>query len=138
LKAATSIPDTVPEDTAYQPIQRQDLPCNNTLQLIHGDPAFNDRLLNERLTKQGLLIINVLYEKHISGDILDTLQLNDLLQIAERSLDNQKKIRSELVKHINTVFRDLGFNEDAVLRIRQTDDRRMLVYALNPRIIVEK
>ncbi|MFM9056495.1 MAG: hypothetical protein ACKOQY_07375, partial [Bacteroidota bacterium] len=85
---------------------------------------FNRQPLQELLGKQSMLIINTLIEKHVENSVMDTLQLNALLGIEDRSLDNQKKVRSESVKLINSVFRSLGFDGEAIQRVRQNYDRR--------------
>jgi hypothetical protein len=116
-----------------------DLPKTPDFTLRSSDNVliFNHQPLGELLNKQSLLIINTLIEKHLQNSVMDTLQLNALLGIEERSLDNQKKVRSESVKLINSVFRSLGFEEEAIQRVRQSDDRRMVVYTFHPGITVE-
>lgn len=108
-----------------------------TLRKADNILTFNRQPLHELLSKQSMLIINTLIEKHAENSVMDTLQLNALLGIDERSLDNQKKVRSESIKLINSVFRSLGFEEEAVQRVRQSDDRRMVVYTFHPGIMIE-
>lgn len=97
----------------------------------------NDLNLKQKLGNQALMVMKVLLEKRRLNEVLNTVQLNELLEIDKRSIDNQKKIRSEVVKSINHTFHELGFHHDAVQRNRLEDDRRMMVYYLHEEITVQ-
>ena len=60
---------------------------------------------------------------------LTTDQLNDILLIGDKSLDNQRKIRADVIKGLNLKLKLQWGIEEAVERVQTTLDRRMFTYA---------
>lgn len=68
--------------------------------------------------------------KAISSDGLNAEALNEILGIGDKSLDNQRKIRAEIIKGLNLKLKLEWEIEDAVERVPTTLDQRMFTYAL--------
>lgn len=113
---------------------------NNGYFLIeqNGVIMFNGQDLKDILQNQEISLLRILIEKKINGESLNTIQFNELIGIDNRSPDNQKKIRSETVKAINSGIHNLGFPFEAISRVRHEEDRRMMMYFLNEEITVNK
>jgi len=97
----------------------------------------NNKEITSELSNHGRLILHNLISNKIENKFLNTLTLNELLGIDSRSPDNQKKIRSEAIKSINSILNQYGFEHEAILRKRLDDDRRMVIYFLNELLEVE-
>jgi hypothetical protein len=97
---------------------------------------FKGSNLSAILEEQEIRLLRILIENKRAGQTLNTLQFNELLEIDSRSPDNQKKIRSEVVKGVNIGLQRLGFPYEAICRIRLEEDRRMMVYFLHDSISV--
>jgi len=111
-------------------------PLEFVLSQHDGTLQFNGIALDDSLQSQEAQLLRILIDKKKLGQALNTVQFNELLGIDTRSPDNQKKIRSEIVKGLNTAFRERGFTHDAVRRIRHAEDRRMMMYFLHDSIYV--
>lgn len=111
-------------------------PLEFVLSQQDGILQFNGTALEDSLQSQEVQLLHILIDKKKLGQALNTVQFNELLGIDTRSPDNQKKIRSEIVKGLNTAFRERGFQHDAVRRIRHAEDRRMMMYFLHDSISV--
>lgn len=94
----------------------------------------NGKAIGTQMNSQEVRLLHILVQKKKLGQALNTVQFNELLGIDTRSPDNQKKIRSEVVKGINTAFQQAGFPQEAVRRIRHAEDRRMMMYFLHDSI----
>lgn len=95
--------------------------------------TINGRPISD-MYEQELRLLGILYDQRIAGEALSTQQFNEILGIEDRSLDNQKKIRSEIIRSINRHFNACGFLGEAVQRSRQESDRRAVSYVLAPEI----
>ena len=68
-----------------------------------------------------------------SNASLCTEDFNDLLGLREVSWEVQRRKRSEFIKHLNaTAIRQLG--QEVLLRERSKEDKRQVLYVLNPRL----
>lgn len=61
---------------------------------------------------------------------LNVEQLNDLLQIGDKSQDNQRKIRAEMIKNVNLKLKLQWGIEEAIERKATLLDRRMYTYTI--------
>lgn len=67
---------------------------------------------------------------------LNTDELNVILQIEDKSWETQRRKRSDAIKEIN----NLGmkqFEQEIVLRIRNSEDKRQVLYRMNPLVKAE-
>ena len=68
-----------------------------------------------------------------SNAVLSTEDFNDLLDLHEASWEVQRRKRSEFIKELNaTAIRQLG--QEVLLRERSEEDKRQVLYILNPRL----
>jgi len=68
-----------------------------------------------------------------SNAVLSTEDFNDLLDLQEASWEVQRRKRSEFIKELNaTAIRQLG--QEVLLRERSEEDKRQVLYILNPRL----
>jgi hypothetical protein len=88
------------------------------------------------MTSKERQLIKALVERRSGNEPLYTQEFNELLDIGQRSLDNQKKIRSEVVRSVNRIFNAAGFQGEAIVRSRQEDDRRAIAYELSAHLEV--
>jgi hypothetical protein len=96
----------------------------------------NDNPLRE-LTGQERQVLQALTGKPDIRDAgLSTQMFNEILGIEQRTLDSQKKTRSEVIRNINRRFNECGFPGEAVQRSRHEDDRRSVTYVLAPEIVI--
>ncbi|MFM7216818.1 MAG: hypothetical protein ACKO1U_02225 [Bacteroidota bacterium] len=89
------------------------------------------------LTPSEMRLMELLVEKQQALQPLSTQQMNEILGIDQRTVDSQKKTRSEVIRHINKCFNDAGYRGEAVQRSRQEDDRRAVSYVIAPDIRIE-
>lgn len=66
---------------------------------------------------------------------LDTYSLNDFLGLKGKSMDAQRKTRARFIKSLNDKLYQLHQVSNAVLRINDSEDKRVINYALNPKHI---
>ncbi len=105
----------------------------NIVQALEGRVFFNGIAMDTLTTKENQLLL-VLIDCRKDNSVLTTQHINELLGIDQRSLDAQKKIRSELIRSINRSFQERGFSGEAIERSRQEDDRRSVGYELSKEI----
>ncbi|MFM8431456.1 MAG: hypothetical protein ACKOA1_01550 [Bacteroidota bacterium] len=106
------------------------LEVNNGSWYIDGQPIIGLMSIESRL-------LEVLVEKRKHQQPMTTQQFNDILGISDRSLDSQKKTRSESIRNINKRFNQSGYRGEAVRRTRQEDDRRAVTYTIALDIRIE-
>ncbi|MFM2135926.1 MAG: hypothetical protein RL021_1326 [Bacteroidota bacterium] len=109
----------------------------NDFTLYRNGDTFNinGRPLTD-MYEQELRLLGILYDQRKAAVSLSTQEFNEILGIEDRSLDNQKKIRSEIIRSINRHFNANGFAGEAVQRSRQEADRRAVSYVLAPEILI--
>jgi hypothetical protein len=77
-------------------------------------------------------LLNLLLKKANLQQFAEVEELNKILGITAKNDSIQKKIRSESIQNINKTIRLLsGMDEDAILKRRSDNDKRMFVYFLN-------
>ena len=95
----------------------------------------------KRIVKNQALIFNDLEKKLLkkllefnSEEHLNTHELNDILEITNKSQDNQRKIRVTFINELNKKL-ELKFNiEDGIEKKSIQEDKRLTVYVLNQQI----
>jgi LPXTG-motif cell wall-anchored protein len=77
-------------------------------------------------------LIEKIYKKTTDGKSYSVEDINSALGLSKKSLEIQKKIRTETINRINHRFK-LKFNteEDLIERVRLEEDRRFYKYIIN-------
>jgi hypothetical protein len=70
-------------------------------------------------------------------EFLSTNDVNDILDTSNKSLDNQRRIRVNLIKDLNEKLNQQFSVENAIERKSLTDDKRLTSYRLNNQIRIE-
>jgi hypothetical protein len=68
------------------------------------------------------------------GQHISSLELNTILQINDKSYDNQRQIRNRIIGSLNTKVQPLLKGQELILRVGNEEDKRMMNYYLNPEI----
>ena len=87
------------------------------------------------LKRRGAIFDTIQWEvlERSSNAVLSTEDFNDLLGLHEVSWEVQRRKRSEFIKQLNaTAIRQLG--QEVLLRERSKEDKRQVLYVLNPRL----
>jgi hypothetical protein len=71
--------------------------------------------------------------RHNKEKKFTTLEINELLQIDKKSYDNQRQIRNRVISSINQQAYNF-FNTQLVQRSSNNEDKRMMIYFINPQI----
>jgi hypothetical protein len=79
-------------------------------------------------------MIEVLIKNYEKGGI-NTEQINDLLELADKSTDNQRKIRHEFIKTLNLKLKMMYNFDNSIERNQSNTDKRIFNYQLNEEII---
>lgn len=81
-------------------------------------------------------------EKNVLTDLTETEddsftneKLHSMLNIDDKTSDNQRKIRADFLKNLNSKLKVMFNIDDAVQRIPTSLDRRMYYYKLHPNIV---
>lgn len=91
---------------------------------VNGDPKFSETELV--VVKE--LVNNPLDKK------LTTVEINTLLQISDKSYDNQRQIRNRTISTINSKLFAFFDSREFISRIANTKDKRMMDYFIHPEI----
>jgi len=79
-------------------------------------------------------MIDDLIRNHKKGGI-NTEQINDLLEIDDKSVDNQRKIRHEFIKTLNLKLKMTYNFDNSIKKKPSKTDKRIFNYQLNEDII---
>lgn len=96
----------------------------------------NGVILSEFTTKEKQLLRRLI-DLRFRQEALSTQDFNEILGIDQRTLDTQKKIRSEVIRNINRRFNEAGFPGEAIERSRLEDDRRSVAYELSATLWID-
>jgi hypothetical protein len=66
---------------------------------------------------------------------MNTEQINDLLEIDDKSTDNQRKIRHEFIKTLNLKLKMMYNFDNSIERKPLNSDKRIFNYQLNEEIL---
>ncbi len=86
-----------------------------------------------KLSEQELLVINQLLINHPNTKVSSS-DLNHLLQLDNKSYDNQRQIRNRIIITINQKLYTYFDSRDLILRSSNNEDKRMRDYYINPEI----
>ena len=87
------------------------------------------KLLSDQ--EEHLLIV---FSKLAIGQQITSLELNTILQINDKSYDNQRQIRNRIIGSLNMKVQPLLKGQELILRVGNEEDKRMMNYYLNPEI----
>lgn len=92
----------------------------------------NEEVQIDRFKSIELDLIEKIYKKSAEGKSYSVEDINSALGLSKKSLEIQKKIRTETINRINHRFK-LKFNteEDLIERVRLEEDRRFYKYIIN-------
>jgi hypothetical protein len=79
-------------------------------------------------------MIEALINNHENGGIR-TLQINELLGISNKSVDNQRKIRHQFIKSLDLKLKKTYKTQFAIEKYSSTADKRIFIYQLNEVIL---
>lgn len=100
---------------------------------IAGYKYFFSREHQLNLTQVELQVIQALIQLS-NGEKLSSADLNSLLQLENKTYDNQRQIRTRIIQTINQkLFTYLG-SKELILRSSNSEDKRMMEYHINPEI----
>jgi hypothetical protein len=74
------------------------------------------------------------FSKLDAGQYISSLELNTILQINDKSYDNQRQIRNRIIGSLNNKVQPLVKGKELILRVGNEEDKRMMNYYLNPEI----
>lgn len=74
------------------------------------------------------------FSKLDAGQHISSLELNTILQINDKSYDNQRQIRNRIIGSLNNKVQPLVKGKELILRVGNEEDKRMMNYYLNPEI----
>jgi len=86
-----------------------------------------------KLTEQELLVIKQLFLNHPNTKVSSS-DLNHLLQLDNKSYDNQRQIRNRIIITINQKLYTYFDSKDLIMRSSNNEDKRMMDYYINPEI----
>lgn len=99
------------------------------LRIIHH--ALPEPLCFIPFTDKELLLIQLLLKRKSINEYTSVLDINSVLEIEEKTIDHQKKIRSEIIKSINNKYQAaLGLNHPLVERYPNPSDRRIIDFSI--------
>lgn len=72
-----------------------------------------------------------------SDEYLTTHDINEILEAADKSQENQRRIRFNVISQINNKLRSKLGSENGIYRKPLQEDKRLTIYALDPQIVSE-
>ena len=100
--------------------------------MIHKEETYSVDLNNNEFNSIESALINKLIEKSNIDSHLTVDELNSLLGIKKKTIEIQKRVRTEAINRINHKF-NVNFNLETIFieRTRSIDDRRYFNYIIN-------
>lgn len=93
-------------------------------------------LSSHNLNDIEIKMVEILIENHEKGG-MSTEQINDLLIINDKSIENQRKIRYEFIKSLNLKLKMIFNFDNSIERTPSSTDKRIFNYQLNDEIMQE-
>ncbi len=106
------------------------------LLLILGGLVYNRKArvtLKIKLNKAERELLHALLVRK-PGDFFTTLEINDILGLNAKTMDNQRRIRTNVINQINIKILDVFNIPDAIEREASEEDKRVILYRLKPQI----
>ncbi len=104
--------------------------------LILGGLAYNRRAkvaVKIQLNKFERELLHALLVKK-PGDFLTTLEINEILSLNAKTMENQRRIRTNVINQINSKILDVFNIADAIEREASAEDKRVILYRLKSQI----
>jgi hypothetical protein len=100
--------------------------------LIQKDEVYTADLNSNEFSSIESALINKLIEKSSNDSHLTVDELNSLLGIKKKTIEIQKRVRTEAINRINHKF-NVNFNQETIFieRTRSVEDRRYFNYTIN-------
>ena len=100
--------------------------------VVQKEDTYSTDLNNNEFNSIEIPLINKLIEKSSINSHLSVDELNSLLGIKKKTIEIQKRVRTEAINRINHKF-NVNFNLETVFieRTRSDDDRRYFNYIIN-------
>jgi hypothetical protein len=95
-------------------------------------PVYNTDLTNNEFNEIERKIISNLIEKSNNNSYFNVEEFNSYLGIKKKTIEIQKRVRTEAINRINHKF-NVNFNKETVFieRVRTNEDRRYFNYMIN-------
>jgi hypothetical protein len=102
------------------------------VKLNDEQPVYNTDLTNNEFNEIERKIISKLIEKSNNNGFFNVEEFNSYLGIKKKTIEIQKRVRTEAINRINHKF-NVNFNKETVFieRIRTNEDRRYFNYMIN-------
>ena len=98
---------------------------------VNEDISFYDTKEN-KFKETELDLIEKIYNRSLEGKSYSVEDINAVLGLSKKSLEIQKKIRTETINRINHRFKIIFNTEDELIeRIRLEEDRRFYKYIIS-------
>ncbi|MEN9446243.1 MAG: hypothetical protein RL728_755 [Bacteroidota bacterium] len=98
--------------------------------IIEQEYVFSDGKENDFKPNE-LDLIEKIYQISLEGKSFSVDDVNQILGLSKKSLEIQKKIRTETINRINLKFRNkFSTDEDLIIRLRTEEDRRFYRYII--------
>jgi len=102
------------------------------VQINNEQPIYNTDLTNNEFNEIERKIIDKLIEKSNNNAFFNVEEFNSYLGIKKKTIEIQKRVRTEAINRINHKF-NVNFNKETVFieRVRTNEDRRYFNYMIN-------
>jgi len=104
--------------------------------LILGGLVYNRKAkvaVKIQLNKSERELLHALLVKK-PGGVLTTLEINEILSLNAKTMENQRRIRTNIINQINSKILDVFNVPDAIEREASAEDKRVILYRLKPQI----
>ncbi len=104
--------------------------------LILGGLVYNRKAkvtVKIQLNKSERELLHALLVKK-PGGVLTTLEINEILSLKAKTMENQRRIRTNIINQINSKILDMFNIPDAIEREASAEDKRVILYRLKPQI----
>jgi len=79
-------------------------------------------------------LLRALMHQDVSSP-LSTNEINDILELSDKSLENQRRIRMNIINQVNQKIALFFQVEKAIERIASHEDKRLILHKLNPEVV---
>jgi len=93
-----------------------------------------DSLLSDKLDETEKMLLNILIQKH-NDEGVDTEQINTILQINHKTIENQRKVRHDFMKALTQKLALIYGIEEPIEKIPSAIDKRIFNYKLNDELL---
>ncbi len=79
-------------------------------------------------------LLQALMHQEVSSP-LSTNEINDILELSDKSLENQRRIRMNIINQVNQKIALFFKVDKAIERIASHEDKRLILHKLNPEVV---